>query len=87
MDNQLKMLKSDPNILAAIVGKLPVNIRTSHKIDYSDTEVPNLDYWAKRPSPYADVTKDKDDVITNTASTTVSAASQIQNPLITAEAA
>ncbi len=44
MDNQLKMLKSNPEILAAIVGKLPDFNITSHVIDSSAVEEGDLGF-------------------------------------------
>lgn len=63
MDNQLKMLRSNPKILAAIVEKLPDTIKTSHRIDSSAVEGSYLDSQPNNQSFFTDVTKGEDNVI------------------------
>lgn len=63
MDNQLKMLRSNPEILAVIVKKPPDTIKTSHGIDASATEGSYLGSHPNSQSSYTDVTKREDNVI------------------------
>ena len=63
MDNQLKMLRSNPGILAVIVKKLPDTIKTSHEIDASATEENYLGSHPNSQSFFTDVTKGEDNVI------------------------
>ena len=63
MDNQLKMLRSNPKILAVIVKKLPDTIKTSHEIDSSATEGSYLGSQPNNQSFFTDVTKGEDNVI------------------------
>ena len=88
MDNQLKMLKSNPEILTAIVEKLPDIIKTSHGIDSSAVEENDLGFQPNNQFSFADVTKGEDDVImTSTMSTAGgSMPHQTQGPLIAAAA-
>lgn len=87
MDNQLKMLRSNPEILTAIVKKLPDNIKISRQIDYSDAETLYTGYWSKRQSFFTNVTNEEEGVITSSMSTTVGTPNQTQPQLIKAEAA
>ncbi|MEA3486532.1 MAG: type II toxin-antitoxin system MqsA family antitoxin [Thermodesulfobacteriota bacterium] len=87
MDNQLKMLRSNPEILNAIVKKLPDNIKTSRQIDYSNAETPYPRYWSKGQSFFTSVTNEEEGIITSSMSTTVGAPNYTQPQLIKAEAA
>lgn len=60
MDNQLKMLRSNPGILAVIVKKLPDTIKTSHEIDASATEENYLGSHPNSQTFFTDVTKGED---------------------------
>lgn len=86
MDNQLKMLKSNPEILAAIVGKLSDFNKTSHVIDSSADD---LGFHPKNKFSFVDATKGEDAVtMTSTMSTAGgSMPHQTQYPLIEAAAA
>ena len=82
MDNQLKMLRSNPEILAVIVKKLPDIIKASHEIDASATEGSYLGSHPNSQSFFTDVTKGEDNVIRFPVSTV----QQTQAQLITATA-
>jgi len=70
MDNQLKMLKSNPEILAAIVGKLPDFTKTSHVIDSFALEENDLSSQPKNQFSSADVTEGEDDFTMTSAMST-----------------
>ncbi|MDO9565574.1 MAG: type II toxin-antitoxin system MqsA family antitoxin [Candidatus Desulfaltia sp.] len=87
MDNQLKMLKRNPEILAAIVGKLPDFIKTSHVIDSFALEENDLGFQPKNQFSFADVTKGEDDfTMTSAMSTAVSTPHQNQRSQMAAAA-
>lgn len=87
MDNQLKMLKSNPEILTAIVKILPDIIKTSRKIDYSDAGMQYPIYRSKRQPIFTNVTNEEAGVFTSSMSTIVGARNQTQQQLITEAAA
>lgn len=84
MDNQLKMLRSNPEILGAIVEKLPDTIKTSHEIDSSATEGSHPGPQSNNQSFFTDVTKGEDNVIKFPGSTASSTPHQSQRQLIAA---
>lgn len=84
MDNQLKMLRSNPEILGAIVEKLPDTIKTSHEIDSSATEDSYLSSQPNNQFFFTDVKKGEDNVITFPVSTAGSITHQAQRQLIAA---
>ena len=85
MDNQLKMLRSNPKILGAIVEKLPDTIKTSHEIDSSATEESYLDPHPNNQFSFTDVTKGEDNVIPFPVSTAGSIPHEAQEQLIAAD--